>query len=56
MNVLIFGIGLSVGILIGSFLGYLCTKKDFKEEIYNVGFTHGYEIAKGNFYNPNAKG
>lgn len=56
MDVLVFGVGLSVGALLGSFLGHLCTKKDFSEEFYNFGFTHGYEVAKGNFYNSTAKG
>lgn len=44
------------GFVIGFLGGRLTTDKNFNEESYSHGFTHGYDVAKDNFYNPNAKG
>lgn len=45
-----------VGFVIGVFIGRLSTEKSYNDEFYSRGFTHGYDVAKDNFYNPNAKG
>lgn len=49
-------IGICIGLAIGFLLGFLCTKKMYDEASYDYGFTTGYDVAKGNFYNPQAKG
>lgn len=45
-----------VGLVIGVFIGRLSTEKSYNDEFYSHGFTQGYEVAKDNFYNPQAKG
>lgn len=49
-------IGIFIGLIIGFPIGFLCFKKAHREDWYGRGFNDGYEVAKGNFYNPNAKG
>lgn len=54
--VICFAIGFLIGIIIGFPLGFLCTKKTYSEEIFDVGFSSGFQYGKDSFYNPSAKG
>lgn len=45
-----------VGLMIGFPLGFLLKKQVFEENFYDVAFEHGYNVAKNNFFNPEAKG
>lgn len=44
------------GFVLGFISGRLTTDKKYNDEFYSHGFTHGYDVAKDNFYNPQAKG
>lgn len=49
-------IGICIGLIVGFLLGFLATQRVFREIDYDKGFSTGYDVAKGNFYNPSAKG
>lgn len=54
--ILCLALGLLIGIIVGFPLGFLCTKKAYSEEIFDVGFTSGFDYGKNCFWNPQAKG
>lgn len=45
-----------LGITLGVSIGYLIKQDKHNDDSYSHGFTQGYDVAKGNFYNPSAKG
>lgn len=56
MEVLISLISAICGLLLGFPLGFLFKKQVFQEDLYDLAFAHGYDVAKSNFFNPQAKG
>lgn len=49
-------LGIIIGLALGFPFGFLCSKKTYDQEIFDVGFASGYQYGKDSFYNPSAKG